>query len=327
MSNPAADLLNRVCSCSSSMYQNDPPAVSLCTNSNPLYKNVPKRRVSTPIPFPLQPRVVSLEFAARVIHRFATARLSGRPGAPDIPPDPRDARSRTRRLYDVSNILMNLKRPLLEKVRVLHFSSANRTFLRYVGPLDFETHLLTEEDVLSLPDYRRKHLFFGLGKKMLGIPERPTHVPDTKTVRLEEGEDGAWVPIDCGGDRGGEAAGSGGRRGRGRGMRASAALQPYRMTFADLTRPLSPEDIVALETERMLNMLRGSSEQKSRFVRQLSAPAPQAAAGGNKDSSLSSASAAAGSAAAGSAAASSPQDDSKIISLYGGCFVRVTVSE
>ena len=47
--------------------------------------------------------MLSLEFASRVIHRDTTI-------------GDKEFRSRTRRLYDVSNILMALKQPLLVKV-------------------------------------------------------------------------------------------------------------------------------------------------------------------------------------------------------------------
>ncbi len=155
-----------------------------------------------------------------------------------------------------------------------------------VGAQNLETFNLTEEDVLSLPDYRRKHLFFSFGKKMLGLPERPTYIPETRTVRLEEREDGSWEVVDSGcgpgavGDR--------------RGGPQSAALQPHRMVFADLVAPLSLQTIVTVETERMLGALRGSSEDKNRFVRQIVSRAP-----------------------------GEDEPDSRIISMAEGYFVRV----
>ena len=53
----------------------------------------------------------------------------------------------------------------------------------FQGP-DVSDNTLSEADILRLPDYRRKHLFFKPGKIFFGIPERPEKIPRTTTVRL-----------------------------------------------------------------------------------------------------------------------------------------------
>ncbi len=65
-----------------------------------------------------------------------------------------------RRLYDVSNILANLKQPLLRKVRTLQFGSTNRNSLQYIGPDIDVAPELTRADICSFKGYRQKHLLF-----------------------------------------------------------------------------------------------------------------------------------------------------------------------
>jgi len=117
------------------------------------------------------PRALSLEFASKVIH------------GTDLPTEV--LKSRTRRLYDLANILTNFPEDyrLFKKVSKSSVQAARRTYLQYQGP-DVSDNTLSEADILRLPDYRRKHLFFKPGKIFFGIPERPEKIPRTTTVRL-----------------------------------------------------------------------------------------------------------------------------------------------
>ncbi len=207
----------------------------------------------------VQPQVMTLEFASKVIQRFSGVypRSSAEEKETAL-----EALSRTRRLYDVSNILMNLRLPLLKKVRVTQVGSANKTFLQYVGPEMNDAEPLTEEDILALPDYRREHLFYSAGKRMWGIPERPVSLPGTRTVRLERNQSSSsFQVVDAGtGD---------GLVYLGRGVSTASALQPNKLLFADVVSPLSLDAIVALETEKMLASLRGSAGEKMEFAKRL----------------------------------------------------------
>lgn len=44
----------------------------------------------------------------------------------------------------------------------------------------------------------REHLFFSLGKYLFDVPERPVAVHETKTVRMEQGEDGSYKIVEAG---------------------------------------------------------------------------------------------------------------------------------
>ena len=76
----------------------------------------------------------------------------------------------------------------------------------------------SEGSILCLPDYRRSRLVFDLGKRLLGIPERPPFLPGSTAVRMVEQEDATYSVLDAGGGPNGPAF---------RGPRGSA-LQPGR---------------------------------------------------------------------------------------------------
>lgn len=175
-------------------------------------------------------KALSLAFAAKVIH-----------GVQTLPEEV--LLTRTRRLYDISNILLSISRhcdviakemPFLglkggedlfamKKVRLPNGNSVRRTTIQYEGP-DVEPCQIT--DIMHLPDYRREYLFFSAGKAQLGIPERPKFIPRTTTLRLCPVEGGDPQAIDCEG------------------------LHLSRMAVIDLKTPISHEDIIYLESAR-----------------------------------------------------------------------------
>jgi len=173
---------------------------------------------------------VSLSFAAKVIH-----------GVETVPED--ILLIRTRRLYDVSNILLSISHrcdqiakemPMLgfnsgddifamKKVRQVNGSSVRKTTIQYEGP---EVEPCRIEDIISLPDYRRDYLYFSQGKSLLGLPERPLRIPRTTTVRLSpnEGKDPTLIP--------------------------SEGIHLSRLAVMDNKTPISLNDIVYLEATR-----------------------------------------------------------------------------
>ena len=188
-----------------------------------------------------QPKTMSLEFASKVIHGIDT---------PDSV-----LKSRTRRLYDISNgktslsslmsasklrlffvVLTAMRHPLVIKVNMTSLSSPRKTALQYRGP-DVECVALTPVDVMSLPDYRRKHLYFDQGKAMLGIPERPLKISRLTTVRLRPVEDAMPQPVEP----------------------LHGGLHLDRMAVADLKWPLCIDYIAQLEAMRLNVKLKKNS--------------------------------------------------------------------
>ena len=81
------------------------------------------------------------------------------------------------------------------------------------------------------------------GKRLLGIPERPLSLPNTKTIRLEQQDDGTYVPVDV----------------------AACGLQMQRMVHGDLQQPGGPIDldvIAQIEQQRMINKVRGGKNKR-----------------------------------------------------------------
>ncbi|XP_040576139.1 transcription factor E2F8-like [Lepeophtheirus salmonis] len=113
------------------------------------------------------PKIITLEYAAKIIYGMHL-NLQG-------------VQSRTRRLCDMANVLISLPIPFIEKVQVAG-PSGRRTAFKYTGPI---IHDMTVDplEIMKLPDYRRKHLLFSTGKKMLNIPERPEKLSGTVTLR------------------------------------------------------------------------------------------------------------------------------------------------
>lgn len=173
---------------------------------------------------------VSLSFAAKVIH-----------GVETVPEDV--LLTRTRRLYDISNILLSISHrcdqiakemPLLgfnsgddifamKKVRQVNGTGVRKTTIQYEGP---EVEPCSIEDIIGLPDYRRDYLYFSQGKSLLGLPERPLQIPRTTTVRLSpnEGKDPTLIP--------------------------SEGIHLSRIAVMDNKTPISLNDIVYLEATR-----------------------------------------------------------------------------
>lgn len=81
------------------------------------------------------------------------------------------------------------------KVNMQSLNSPRQTAIQYRGP-EVDNIALTAIDIMMLPDYRRKHMYFDHGKALLGIPERPTKVPGLTTVRLKPIEDGVPIPAE-----------------------------------------------------------------------------------------------------------------------------------
>ena len=101
------------------------------------------------------PKVFTLQYASKVIHGL-------------LPPE--KLKSKARRLYDVTNVLMaiNAKFPILEKVTLNLINSSHRTAFMPSKLLQNSAYL-SEDNVLTLPTYRNKHLLFDQAKRLLGI--------------------------------------------------------------------------------------------------------------------------------------------------------------
>ena len=129
------------------------------------------------------PKVMSLEFASKVIH------------GTNLPLALQ--KSKSRRLYDVSNVLIAISQrfPILNKVSATRLNSGRRTAFQYIGPNAEEIPLDTSV-IMKLPQYRKKHLLFDHGKRILQVPILPEKIPHLKTVRLKAVEHpGPW-PVD-----------------------------------------------------------------------------------------------------------------------------------
>ena len=129
------------------------------------------------------PKVMSLEFASKVIHGM-TIPLALQ-------------KSKSRRLYDVTNVLMAISQrcPILNKVSATRLNSGRRTAFQYIGP-NVEEIPLDTSVIMKLPQYRKKHLLFDQGKRILQLPVLPDKIPHLKTVRLKAVEHpGPW-PVD-----------------------------------------------------------------------------------------------------------------------------------
>lgn len=130
---------------------------------------------------------------------------------------------------DVSNVMLALspRYPIIEKIETTRFNSARRTAFHYCGP-DLEQVNIDYTGVLNLPEYRNKHLLFNEGKLFLGIPILPVKIPGLTTVRLKQTEKPWPWPIDT-----------------------SHGIDMKMATVTDLRKPLSIEQLVGLETERL----------------------------------------------------------------------------
>ena len=96
-------------------------------------------------------------------------------------------KSKARRLYDVSNVLIEVSKrfPLLQKVTAPHLlNSGTRTAFQYIGP-NLDEIVLDTTTITQLPPYRKKHLLFDQGKKFLQLPILPDEIPNLTTVRLK----------------------------------------------------------------------------------------------------------------------------------------------
>ena len=119
------------------------------------------------------PKVMSLEFASKVIHGTNYSKSM--------------QKSKARRLYDVSNVLIEVSKrfPLLQKVTAPHLlNSGTRTAFQYIGP-NLDEIVLDTTTITQLPPYRKKHLLFDQGKKFLQLPILPDEIPNLTTVRLK----------------------------------------------------------------------------------------------------------------------------------------------
>lgn len=159
------------------------------------------------------PKAMSLEFAAKVIH------------GSHLPPDV--LKSRTRRLYDVSNVLTSIRHPLMQKVHTTKLNSSRRTAIQYCGP-DVESLALSAIDIMLLPEYRHKHMYFDQGKELLKIPVRPCRVDGLTTLRLRPVEGDVPLPVE-----------------------GNHGLYLDHLAITDLQQPLPCEDIVQLESLRL----------------------------------------------------------------------------
>ena len=130
-----------------------------------------------------EPKVMSLEFASKVIHGTNLA--------------PKVLQSKTRRLYDVTNVLMEISQryPILRKVSATRLNSGRRTVFQYIGH-NVEEIPLDTSVIMRMPQYRKKHLLFDHGKLTLQIPVLPERIPKLKTVRLKAEEEGRPIGND-----------------------------------------------------------------------------------------------------------------------------------
>jgi len=188
---------------------------------------------------------MSLSFAAKVIH-----------GVNSLPED--ILMARTRRLYDIANILVSISKRCQDivqqtpelgfsngeeifsmiKVRQSNGNSVRRTTIQYQGP---EVQPLQITDVMNLPDHRKEYLYFSDGKSALGIPEKPISIPRTTSLRL--------TPVEGGEPR----------------QISSDGLSLSRLAITDMKKPISLEDIVYLESTRRnmsLNTLYEANQKK-----------------------------------------------------------------
>lgn len=73
------------------------------------------------------------------------------------------------------------KYELMSKVCTTRACSQNRTAFQYTGPklenIPLDMHVLS-----SLPDCRRNHLYFEVGKRLLGVPIQPDIIPNLVTM-------------------------------------------------------------------------------------------------------------------------------------------------
>jgi len=161
-----------------------------------------------------EPKTMSLEFATKVIH------------GTNLPTT--YERARTRRLYDVSNVLLavSAKYPLLTKVSASRVGSFNRTAFQYSGPR-IEADPIDCDAIFNLPEYRKKHLLFDYGKELLKIPIRPESIPSMVTVRRSQIEQTLPWPIDT-----------------------NHGIDMAKATIFDINRPLSTESLIFLECQR-----------------------------------------------------------------------------
>jgi len=173
---------------------------------------------------------MSLSYAAKVIH-----------GVNSLPED--ILLARTRRLYDIANILVSISKRCadiaertpelgynsgeeifsMRKVRVSNSNCVRRTTIQYQGP---DVQPLQITDIMNLPDHRREYLYFSDGKSALGIPEKPISIPRTTCIRL--------TPVEGGDPR----------------QSISEGLSLSRLAVTDMKKPISLEDIVYLESMR-----------------------------------------------------------------------------
>jgi len=162
-----------------------------------------------------KPKTMSLEFASKVIHGTDLKETY--------------QKARTRRLYDVSNVLLAISEryPLIAKVNATRVGSLRRTAFQYCGP-DLETVSIDSDTIFNLPDYRRKHLWFDHGKLLLGIPIRPESIPGLKTVRRNQVDQTQPWPIDT-----------------------KHGLDLTKVTVADLNRPMTAENVIFMECQKM----------------------------------------------------------------------------
>ena len=84
------------------------------------------------------------------------------------------------------------------------------------------------DTIFNLPDYRRKHLCFDYGKLVLGIPIRPESISGLKTVRMNQVDQTQPWPIDT-----------------------KHGLDLTKVTVADLNRPMTAENIIFMECQKM----------------------------------------------------------------------------
>ena len=161
------------------------------------------------------PQVMSLEFASKVIHGTNISSKA--------------QKSKARRLYDVSNVLLAISQrfPIMQKVNTTLLNSGRRTAFQYIGPnvseIPLDTNLITR-----LPPYRKKHLLFDEGKKLLQLPILPEKIPGLCTLRLKTSEQPMPWPVDN-----------------------NHGLDTTKATLHDLKQPLSFHDLAQLEAKRL----------------------------------------------------------------------------
>lgn len=223
--NPCDELLNPIATGSS--FPNDNsfyPSTSTAGNGLEVKKNpVPQLHILTVCQkfvmlflVSKSPKVMSLEFASKVIHGTDYSKSM--------------QKSKARRLYDVSNVLIEVSQrfPLLQKVTTpLLLNSGRRTAFQYIGP-DLDEIALDTTVIAQLPPYRQKHLLFDSGKKFLQLPTLPDKITNLTTVRLKPFEQPWPWPVD-----------------------RNHGLDMTKATINDLRAPLQTRYLVQLEAKRL----------------------------------------------------------------------------